>query len=294
MRWWAEETRTHPFLDWPGPLAFAHRGGAGDAPENTLPAFSRAVELGYTYLETDAHVTRDGVVYAFHDDALDRTTDGRGRIDSLDAAVVGAADAGHTFTPDGGRSYPWRGAGLRVPRMEELLTAWPHVRVNIDLKSDGVVAPLVALVRRLGVVDRVCIGSFDDARIARAGALGGPDLCLSAGPRAVARARLASWTRLPLRLAGIRALQVPVRGGGVTLVDARLLTAAHRAGMQVHVWTVDEAPEMERLLDLGVDGVMTDRPAVLREVLERRGQWVGASVDAARQAGVQPETVLPV
>ncbi len=262
-----------PFLDWEGVLAFAHRGGASEEPENTLPAFARAVALGYTYLETDAHVSSDGAVFAFHDDILDRVTDRSGRLCDLSAAEIEAADAGHTFTLDGGSTFPRRGQGVRVPRLAALLEEWPQVRVNIDAKSDAVVAPLVELLERMEALDRVCVGSFSDARIRRARRLAGSRLCTSMGPRAVAVARVASALSARMPTLGADALQIPVRGGGVTLASPRLVRAAHRAGLQVHIWTVDDAAEMERLLDLGVDGIMTDRPAVLREVLDRRGEW---------------------
>lgn len=263
----------HPFLVWEGPLAFAHRGGAIEDPENTIPAFAGAVALGYTYVETDAHVSSDGVVFAFHDEALDRTTDRGGLIGALTAVEIEAADAGHTFTADGGDSFPWRGRGLRVPRLATLLETWPQVRVNIDAKSDAVVGPLIDLLRRMDGLDRVCVGSFSDRRVARARCLAGPALCTSMGPRAVGAARLASLAVGRMPRMGADALQIPVRGGGVTLAEPRLVRAAHRAGLHVHVWTIDAEAEMEHLLDIGVDGIMTDRPAALRAVLERRGQW---------------------
>ena len=264
--------RLHPYLDAPLPLAFAHRGGAGAEPENTLPAFGRAVDLGYRWLETDAHVTRDGHVVAFHDDILDRVTDRRGAMSELPLDEVRAADAGWMFTGDGGRTFPRRGQGIRVPMLAEILESWPDVRVNIDAKSDGVVVPLASLLRRMGVLDRVCIGSFSDARLTRVRRLLGDSVCTSMGPRAVTAARIAAWAGRMPRL-GADCLQVPPRYGRLAIVDASLVRAAHSAGLQVHVWTIDEAGEMERLLDLGVDGLMTDRPEVLRDVLRARNVW---------------------
>jgi glycerophosphoryl diester phosphodiesterase len=264
---------TRSFLDWPQPIPFAHRGGAGDHPENTLPAFAAAVATGYRYVETDVHLTRDGVVMAFHDDVLDRVTDRGGPIAALSAAEVEAADAGWSFTPDGGRSFPHRGRGVRVPRLDALLDAWPDVRVNIDPKSDAVVAPLVEVLRRHGAFDRVGVGAFSDARLARVRALSGGAVCTSMGPRATAMAWAASRSgRMPRQ--GADCLQIPVRTRGITLVTPALLRAAHRSGLKVHVWTIDDEAEMERLLDMGVDGLMSDRIAVLREVLQRRGAWV--------------------
>jgi glycerophosphoryl diester phosphodiesterase len=186
--------RIHPFLDRPGPLAIAHRGGAGDAPENTLPAFEGAIRMGYRYLETDAHVTRDGVVVAFHDARLDRVTDRSGAIAELTVADVEAADAGYVFSADGGHTFPYRGRGVRIPRLEELLGRWPEECINIDPKSDACVAPLVDLIERLHAWDRLCIGSFSDRRLRQIRARSGGRACTSMGPRAVAVARVVAGT----------------------------------------------------------------------------------------------------
>ncbi|MEN3315473.1 MAG: glycerophosphoryl diester phosphodiesterase [Acidimicrobiaceae bacterium] len=245
-----------PFLDHPGPLAFAHRGGAGDWPENTMAAFEHAVGLGYTYLETDVHVTADGILVAFHDDVLDRVTDRRGRIADLPWSEVGAA----------------RVDGQAIPLLSDILEAWPHVRVNIDAKHDGAVEPLVGVIEGARAHDRVCVAAFSDRRLARFRRLTGGGVCTAAGPGEIARLRLASFGPANRHPAAACA-QVPVRFGRVRIVDAAFINACRRRGLQVHVWTIDEAAEMERLLDLGVDGIMTDRPAVLKEVLQARDQW---------------------
>jgi len=265
------------FLDAGGPIAFAHRGGAGEAPENTVPAFEAAVGMGYRYLETDVHVSRDGVLFAFHDAKLDRVTDRRGRIGDLRSDEIRAADAGFWFTTDFGSTYPWRGHGVRVPALEELLTRWPDVFVNIDPKTDACVEPLAALIRRLAIFDRVCVGSFSDARTARVRALCDGRVCTSMGQRAVAAARLAAMWRLPVPKAGADCIQAPIRWRGLSVVDATLIRAAHRSGLAVHVWTVNAEPVMHSLLDAGVDGIMSDRPRLLKEVLVARSAWTGAS-----------------
>jgi len=266
-------TTHRSFLDWPQPIPFAHRGGAGEHPENTLPAFAAAVAMGYRYLETDVHLTADGVVMAFHDAVLDRVTDRAGPIAGLSAAEVEAADARYAFSTDGGTSFPHRGRGVRVPRLDALLDAWPAVRVNIDPKSDAVVGPLVEVLRRHDAFDRVCVGSFSDARIARVRGLSGGAVCTSMGPRAGAVAWAACRSgRMPRQ--GADCLQIPVSMRGVRLVTPALLRAAHRSGLKVHVWTIDDEAEMERLLDMGVDGIMTDRIGLLRDVMRRRGVWV--------------------
>jgi glycerophosphoryl diester phosphodiesterase len=248
------------FLDAPTPLAMAHRGGAIEHLENTMPAFQACVDLGYRYLETDVQVTADGVLVAFHDPALERITDGTGRIDGLTWAQVSEARIG-------GREP--------VVRLEDLLGAWPDVRFNLDIKAAGVLAPLVRLTRRMKVTDRICLGSFSDARIAAARRLFGPSVCTSLGPRGVAALRLSSYSPRAAGLVRISAgcAQVPLQLGGRALVDERFLAAAHARGLQVHVWTVDDPVEADAMLVLGVDGIMTDRPAMLRELLEKRGQW---------------------
>jgi glycerophosphoryl diester phosphodiesterase len=228
----------HPFLDRPGPVAIAHRGGAEEAPENTLEAFGAAVALGYRYLETDVHVSRDGVVVAFHDARLDDSTDRTGAIAALSIAEIAEADAGYVFSPDAGRSHPFRARGVRIPRLEELLLRWPEARVNIDPKADACVEPLVSVIDRLGAWDRVGIGSFSDRRLRRIRALSRGRACTSMGPRAVAAARAASLCGLMPR-AGADCVQVPLRSGRIPIVTAGFVHAAHRVGLPVHVWTVN-------------------------------------------------------
>jgi glycerophosphoryl diester phosphodiesterase len=246
------------FLDHPGPLAFAHRGGAGDWPENTMPAFEHAVGLGYRYLETDVHVTADGVLLAFHDDHLDRVTDRSGAIAALPWSEVAKARV------DGREP---------IPRLTDLLEAFPDARINIDPKHDAAVEPLIAAIRATGALDRVCVGAFSDRRIDRVRKALGPTLCTGLGP--VQTAKLAAAARrLPVSGFSAGAAQLPLRTGRVPVVSSRFVQAAHDRGIQVHVWTIDDAEVMRMLLDLGVDGIMTDRPTVLREVLVDRGAWV--------------------
>jgi glycerophosphoryl diester phosphodiesterase len=251
----------YAFLDGPTPLAMAHRGGAIEHLENTMPAFQACVDLGYRYLETDVQITADGVLAVFHDPTLERVTDRRGRLDQLPWSEVAAARIG-------GREP--------ILRLEDLLGAWPDVRFNLDIKAAGVLAPLVRAVRRLKVADRICLASFSDARLAAARRLFGPAVCTSLGPRGVAALRLSSYSPRAAGLVRIQAgcAQVPLQLGGRALVDERFIAAAHARDLQVHVWTVDTAEDCTTMLDLGVDGVMTDRPAMLRELLEKRGQWV--------------------
>ncbi len=245
-----------PFLDHPAPIGFAHRGD-GLLPENTMAAFESAVRLGYRYIETDVQATRDGVAVAFHDDTLDRLGGRGGRVTEL----------------------PWSEARRikiddREPmaRLDEILGTWPYIRVNVDPKSDAAVDPLVEALRRTDAVERVCLASFSDRRIERVREQIGASLCWSPGPYAVARLRAASLG-VPCRVPRAPCVQVPVRYRGMPIIDRAFVEAAHRRGAAVHAWTVNEATDMNRLLDLGVDGIMADRIEVLRSVLIARGAW---------------------
>jgi glycerophosphoryl diester phosphodiesterase len=245
------------YLDSPVPLAFAHRGGAASGLENTMTAFSRAVDAGYRYIETDVHATADGVLVAFHDLTLGRVTDRVGRIAQLPWDEVRRARVG---------------GQERIPLLADLLGQWPSLRVNIDVKADTAVGPLVEVLRRTNAIDRVCVGSFSDRRTARVRDALGPRLCTSLGPRGVLRLRRASRKGRDGAGAtpGVPCAQVPARFG---VVNQRFVDHAHRLGMQVHVWTIDSPGQINRLLDLGVDGIMTDRIDTLREVYETRGLW---------------------
>ena len=252
---------THPFLKHSTPIAFAHRGGASDAPENTMPAFQRAIDLGYIYLETDVHVTRDGVLLAFHDDDLSRTCGRPGKISELDYAEVSQA----------------RVNGIEpIPLLEDLIATWPNTHINIDCKSDQALQPLETRLACGDLFERVCIGSFSDKRLNHLRETFGDKLCTSMGPREVTKLRLGSWVRHVGKYQNVFAAQVPVSQGPLTIVDRKFIDAAHRADLQVHVWTIDDPIEMKRLLDLGVDGIMTDRPAILKQILQERNCWHGA------------------
>jgi glycerophosphoryl diester phosphodiesterase len=248
-----------PYLDAPGPLAFAHRGGAALGDENTAEAFARAVALGYRYVETDVHGTVDGVPVIFHDPTLERVTGEKGRIAELRWADLASVRVG---------------GSAAVPRLDEVLGAWPQVRFNIDVKADNGVRPTVETIQRVGAGDRVLLASFSDRRLHRLRSLAGPSVATSLGMRGVARLRIASVTGRRLRVpVSVVAAQVPVWYGRLRVVDRRFVDYAHRLGLQIHVWTIDEPGEMHELLDLGVDGIMTDHVDVLRDVYVSRGLW---------------------
>ena len=247
----------HPFLSAQTPIAFAHRGGASAAPENTLAAFVAAHELGYAYMETDVHATRDGVLVAFHDPDLSRTCGVNARIADLDWREL--ADV-HVI------------GGGTIPRFEELLDALPGARWNVDCKSDPALGPLEDLLAARQPFDRVLIGSFSDARLDRLRRRFGSDLCTSMGPRDVAALRLG---RRIIRRGGLgaHAVQIPLRQGPVKVLTPRVVEVAHDNGLHVHVWTIDDPATMHAVLDMGVDGIMTDVPTILKDVLVRRGTW---------------------
>ncbi|HET7398592.1 MAG TPA: glycerophosphodiester phosphodiesterase [Intrasporangium sp.] len=260
---------TRPYLART-PVALAHRGGALYGPnvglENTLTAFRNAVGLGYTHVETDVHVTRDGRLVAFHDIHLDRVSDTQGRIrdltwDELSRVRVDATE--------------------RIPLLTELLDELPGVNVNIDLKAPGTAAPLWRLVEERGLHDRVCVGSFSQRRVGQFRRLARGRVATAASWAGGAVAVLGPhWLSTVLRTPA-DVYQVPgclrVAGREVPVVTPRLVRLAHRLGKQVHVWTVDDPAAMHRYLDTGVDGIVTDRIDVLRAVLVDRGQWTGAA-----------------
>ncbi len=249
----------------------AHRGFSLQGLENTLPAFEQAVGLGLTHVETDVHATRDGALVAFHDAALGRVTDVRGAIADLSWQQVSSA-----------RVVGSGGAQAGVPLLEDLLGAWPDLRVNVDVKDWPAVGPLVDVVRRTSALHRVCVTSFDDRRTAAVRRALGPGLATSPGRRGV----VAWWAgsllpgaagTLGARLLDrtVVAAQVPERAGPLRVVTRRSVEVAHARGLQVHVWTVNEATAMRRLLDLGVDAVITDRADTAVEVL--RGRTAGTA-----------------
>jgi glycerophosphoryl diester phosphodiesterase len=250
------------FLDHHGPLAFAHRGGAAEAPENSLRAFEHAYALGYRWFETDVQATADGELVLFHDRTLRRTAETRGDPARLTLADLDAVLREHSPEVGG------------VLRLADLADAFPDARLNIDPKHDAAVPLLARLVRDHGLADRVCLASFSDARLQWLRAALGSRVVTGLGPREVLALARAARLGRGYRPRGGRAVQVPPGVRGLPLVDHRFVTTAHRAGLAVHVWTVDDAATMHRLLDLGVDGIMTDRPSLLRDVLQERGEWV--------------------
>jgi glycerophosphoryl diester phosphodiesterase len=250
---------SRPFLRHERPLFFAHRGGSLLRPENTLPAFEHGMSFGADALELDIQQTRDGELVVIHDPTLDRTTSGSGAVASYTLDDVRKVDAGYTFTTDGGATFPFRGQGITIPTLREVFTRFPGVRINIDLKESTPDRE-----------DRICAGCFAHAALVRFRRLTSGRVATSASPREVRSFLLAaaSHTTGWLRPA-YDALQVPDTYGAVRVVSRTSVIAAHRIGVDVHVWTVDERAHILALLALGVDGLMTDRPDILAEALAK-------------------------
>jgi glycerophosphoryl diester phosphodiesterase len=264
----------HPFFALPTPIAIGHRGAAGVAPENTLASFERALADGAAILESDVHLTRDGVPVLIHDDELSRCTNGSGRVSDHDAAALQRFDAAWHFSPDGGRSFPERGRGHRIPRLDEALRALPRARFNLELKEDvpGLVEESVAAVARAGRAHEVLLTSALDPVMGRLRAHVAEekvDVALGACTGEVARFALAAL-RGERPEPGPMALQIPPDFLGRPLVTRELVEHAHRHDVQIHVWTIDDVDEMRALLALGVDGIVTDFPARLVALLGAR------------------------
>jgi len=263
---------TLPFFEHPDdagrqlPIAMAHRGFSGEGLENSMAAFRAGVELGFRYLETDVHTTSDGVLLLFHDETLDRVTDGKGRVAELPAAEVAKARIK-------GREP--------IPTFDELVTQLPDARLNLDVKDWGSVRSTAAAIERHQVHHRVLVTSFSDRRRRAVLKLLSQPVASSAGVASNALFTLLGpvlprpvFQRLMRRtLRDVHALQVPVRYGRIPVVTAGFIRRAHELGLVVHVWTINEEAEMRRLLHLGVDGIVTDRADLLRDVLRARGQW---------------------
>ncbi|WP_343076200.1 glycerophosphodiester phosphodiesterase [Natronoglycomyces albus] len=242
------------------PLAFAHRGWSDSQDENSLAAFQRAVDAGCWFMETDVHVTADGVPVLFHDKTLERMTGDQRPICEFTWAQL--------------RTITIAGNPL-VPSLAQALNSWDDVRWNLDLKVDAAVDITLETIRRSNAFDRVLVASFSDWRLHRARRLAGPRLATSMGLGEVARLWMASRGRTGWWgfVRNVPAVQVPARSGAVRVVTPRFVDWAHRLGIQVHVWTINDPDTMRSLLDMGVDGIMTDDLAALTHVYHERGHW---------------------
>jgi glycerophosphoryl diester phosphodiesterase len=252
-------------------LVMAHRGGAGLWPENTMLAFERARELGVDVIETDVHSTADGVLVVIHDATIDRTTNGAGRVGDLTLAQVKKLDAGYRWSADAMKTFPWRGQGLSVPTLDEVLTRFPEMRFNIEPKQEqpSLAQPLCRMLREKGMVNKIVIGSFSQT-VLNEFRRECPEVATSASPSEVGEfIRAINAGRGAVSRPVMKALQVPEYVGGRHVLTKALVDAAHAQNLQVHAWTVNETEDMRRLISIGVDGIMTDYPNRLLTVLGR-------------------------
>lgn len=254
-------------------LVIAHRGGAALWPENTLYAFERARDLGVDVLEMDAQVTADGVLVVLHDSTLDRTTNGHGPVNKLSLSELKKLDAAFHFSPDGGRSFPLRGRGITVPTLQEVFKALPGMRFNIEPKQaqPSLVKPLCRMIRESGLQNRVMIGSFS-AQVLAEFREECPEVATSASPVEVSTLLTANTTgnEQQQRALAAKAVQVPESIGGRTVLTREFIKAAHARNLQVHVWTINDEESMKRLIEMGVDGIMTDYPDRLISLLKAK------------------------
>ena len=256
----------------PRPRLFGHRGAAGVAPENTMVSFAVGASLGAAYLELDVHATRDGTVVVLHDPTLERTTDAVGRVSDRSWEEVSTLDAGYQFGWDGSH-FPYRGQGIRIPTLESILRAFPERRFNIEIKQEtpSIVSSVIELLDRTGTGNRTLLAAEHDTimREIRTATRGRIDTGISAGEAGefIDRVSRDDWTGYT---PPGRALQVPAFYAGIEVVSAKSVAAAHRFGIEVHVWTVNERAEVDRLLDLGVDGIMSDLPGMAAVAIAER------------------------
>jgi len=267
----AKKADDYPVLDQDGFMVIAHQGGEELRPSNTMPAFEHAVELGVDMLEMDIHQTKDGVLILMHDDTVDRTTDGSGSIKEMMLAEIKALDAGHYWTDDEGATYPYRGQGIMVPTLEEIFQAYPDMPMNIEIKqnSPSIVEPFCDLIHEYDMAGKVLIPTFHPDTMNEfrekcpgvATSMTEPEIRLFYGLNMVG---LSSFYTPPGQ-----AFQVPESSGGLQIITPRFVENAQNRNIAVHVWTVDDPADMERLIEAGVDGIITDRPDLLLEVLVR-------------------------
>ena len=256
----------------PRPLVIAHQGGEELWPSNTMYAFERAVALGVDVLEMDLHVTADGALVLIHDETVDRTTDGTGVVEQMTLAQVKALDAGHYWTEDGGQTFPFRGQGITIATLEELFQAFPQMPMNIEIKRVDnlpVAEPFCQMIRQYNMQDKVLVASFHQDALDQFRAAC-PELSTSTTQNEVINFFIRHFVGLAASYSPVaQAVQVPEYRSGIHILTPRFIRDAHSRGMDVHVWTVNQAEDMQRMIDLGVDGIITDRPDILLELLGR-------------------------
>ena len=261
----------HPFAAESGPILFAHRGDRANYPENTLLAMEKSVSYGIDALELDIHMTADGVPVVIHDETVNRTTNGNGPVRDFTVDELKALDAGYWYSPDNGRTHPFRRQGLTIPTVSEVFEAFPDLWINIDIKhhKEEIIAPFVQTIRDHDMAQNVLVGSFDTKTLHRFRAAY-PAVVTATTPREIGRLLLFASLRLGRFYSGTgRAAQVPESYGGLSIVTRRFVDTAHQNNVAIHVWTVDDKQDMQRLFDMGVDGLISNYPIHLLEQFGR-------------------------
>ena len=254
------------------PLVFAHRGGGGLFPENTLEAFKYSAQMGVDVLELDVHSTADGTLVVMHDSRVDRTTNGNGRVSEMTLAEVKKLDAAYQFTPDDGKTFPYRGKGITIPTLQEIFDSFPEMTFNVEPKQaePSVTKPLCEMIRTRTMTEKVIVGSFRQTAIDEFRAEC-PEVATSATPSEVSeflalyKMGLGESYSPPMQV-----LQIPERVGSLQVVSKDFIETARKLNLQVHVWTINETEDMQRLLEMKVDGIMTDYPDRLLKILGNR------------------------
>lgn len=264
---------THPYYatDLNYPLVIAHQGGDGLWPGDTMFAFQNAADLGVDVLEMDVHITKDGHLVLMHDETVDRTTDGTGEIESMNLDELKKLDAGYDWSADDGATFPFRGQGVTIPTMEEVFTAFPDMHMTIEIKKTNasMAKPFCDLIRKHDMQDKVLIASFHDDRLAEFRETC-PEVATSS-----AKNETTAFVLLTKPFLGsfyspkFFSLQVPVESSGITVMTSAFVKAAHERNLAVEPWTINDAETMKKFIDWGVDGIITDRPDIMLEVLGR-------------------------
>lgn len=275
LSFWKRPSPTHPyFANFDTyPLVFAHADDTGQGlwPGNTMPFFKGVSDLGVDVLELDVHMTSDGHIVVMHDDTVDRTTDGTGKVSELTLREIKSLEVGGSWSPDGGTTYPYRGQGLRVPTLAELFYLFPDIPMNIEIKQaePSIAVPLCTMIRNFNRSEKVLVPSFSDAAMAEFRAAC-PEVATAGSTSEVRSFVLLNFAFLSNLLApSYQAFQVPETSSGISVVNPRFVQAAHRRNLQVHVWTINDPGDMQRFIAMGVDGIMTDRPDLLLQKLGR-------------------------
>lgn len=259
------------FFDLEGPLVMAHQGGEGLRPSNTMVAFQNAMDLGVDVLEMDVHSTADGVLVLIHDDSVDRTTGGSGRVNDLTFAELQALDAGHYWTDDDGQTYPYRDQGIRIPAIEEVLRAFPGMPLNIEIKQavPSIAGDLCELLRRYSMTEKALVASFHPVSLEEFRSLC-PEVATSMLESEIRQFFVLNRIGLATLFAPPgQAFQVPETSGDTLILTKHFINGAHANNIAVHAWTINETEDMARLLELGLDGIITDRPDRILELLGR-------------------------